>query len=868
MSKNQKLKWRETVIDTELLSEFSKYGVSMIEEIEDPSGTLIYDLGIGNTSKQKNKMCKNKANLESEKMRYNDTPNDMNIMNNKENNSKNSEIDNLNNKISKKRKGTNRNENINTKKKKEKTSIKQKECVADPEEYWEEYYELKEKLYEWTKNFDKSMNECETIDINNNDYSMKESEFTSLVIHPSILKGLSNLGFLKPTPIQESCLIPAIRDRKDIIGAAETGSGKTLAYGIPIIVNIMFTIQRRREKNETKALKDFENAYDFTESNENNWDEEKINDIAKDEVVMELESLGFQTTNVIDTDDKFAVNENKKNKYKSNEELHALVVLPSRELAIQVRDHLKEVGKYTGLGIHAFVGGLSIEKQERLVIKKNVQIAIGTPGRLSALILEDNFNYEKNSRVSDSVPKRESYVKFNLDELRYLVLDEADRLVEQGHYRELRDILQYIYKTDKKSKQVIRKIQTYLFSATLTLPNYLHPKFSKLNQKNNSKKQIGNKKYNDNIDNKIYNSVMSENSNKAVESLLQYIKLRENQVFVVDLSRFKTNTNKETTNIERVSKIDDKSGGIIKLPKGLTISMIKCEADEIEMRLVLYLLLLFSPKWLPPCKNKVIKNNATACNTCPVSINNSKLLLFVNSISYVYRLVPLLSLTLVCKDLHQKDLPFQKKNKTKCRNNCFGSELKIIGIHGNMSQKQRILSIEAFRSSNSAILVCTDVLARGLDIENVDVVVHLQPPRNVSLMIHRSGRTARASREGECVIFCTPKDVMSYSKSLKAVSLSIESISVPFQMKSVVSSQVSHVQQRLELANEIEKIEHNVLRKKKNNSWMINKANEADLELSDQEEYSITPEQIKTIQSLSQKRKYLLEFAKAFQKFY
>jgi len=46
---------------------------------------------------------------------------------------------------------------------------------------------------------------------------------------------LAAQGFVTPTPIQEAVLLPAIRDRRDVIGAAQTGSGKTLAFGLPIL---------------------------------------------------------------------------------------------------------------------------------------------------------------------------------------------------------------------------------------------------------------------------------------------------------------------------------------------------------------------------------------------------------------------------------------------------------------------------------------------------------------------------------------------------------------------------------------------------------------------------------------------------------
>ncbi|OII70943.1 MAK5 pre-mRNA splicing RNA SFII helicase [Cryptosporidium ubiquitum] len=823
------LKWKEVDLSNDLISEFSKYGVSMIEEISDPTKISFYELGKDNTSQLntnfnqakistekgfKNKKSKRRANKDGDK----DEIEPLNAMKKKQ-----KKVDKalIKNKI--------------VSDEAEKVKSKQNEPILDPEEYWEEYYDLKERLSNWTNIIE---NSTQKLNKKSSFEEMEELKSPDLVIHPSILKGLFELEFFNPTPIQAACLVPAIRDRKDIVGAAETGSGKTLAYGIPIIANIMFAIQRRKEKLEQRSFK--EDSDEFKEFG----DKEDLED---DEAFKELERMGFQMASI----KKIGNQGSNNNTYRSDESLQALVILPSRELAIQVRDHLRSMGKYTGLGIHAFVGGLSLEKQERLIAKKRVQIAVGTPGRLSALIFGET---ENESIFGD---ERETFRKqvtttLSINELRFLVLDEADRLIEQGHYRELKQILQLIY-SENKGNHTHKKIQTYLFSATLTLPNHLHPKFSKLVTRNTGKKSKGKKDVQDNN----VTSIMPENSNKAMQSIMQYVKLRENQVFIVDLSRFKTNSSPDENGEQTQS--GNHTSGIIKLPKGLTISMIKCESDEIEMRLILYLLKYFAPVWDTKTGNQL-------CSLCPSSIENGKILVFVNSISYVYRLTPLLSLALVCKDTHEKELPGSKKRK-KCSKACQERSLKIIGIHGNLSQKQRIQAIESFKASKSAILICTDVLARGLDIPEVDVVVHLQAPRNISLMIHRSGRTARASKQGECVLFCTPKDVPTYSKHFKAISLTFESVGIPKELEGLVSSQVSHVQQRLELANEIEGLGHSILRKKRNNNWMLNKANEADLELSDQEEFSFSPDQMKEIQNLNSKRKYFLNFVRNFQNY-
>ncbi|EAK87472.1 Mak5 pre-mRNA splicing RNA SFII helicase [Cryptosporidium parvum Iowa II] len=823
------LKWKEVELGSDLLSEFTKYGVSMIEEISDPTDISFYELGKDNNLTSNSDFNKSKMGVEK--------PSKVKKSKKRANKDINKGEVELSDSITKKQKKAKKSliENKEINNKTQKISSKQNDQILDPEEYWEEYYDLKQKLSNWTNIIDES---TKNMSKKLSSEEMEELKSPDLVIHPSILKGLSELGFLNPTPIQAACLVPAIRDRKDIVGAAETGSGKTLAYGIPIIANIMFSAQRRREKLEQKSLKEYDDGFEEPDIQLG---------IEEDEGFKELERMGFKMTSVSNIDSKVSKN----NSFKSDQALQALIVLPSRELAIQVRDHLRALGKYTGLGIHAFVGGLSLEKQERLIATNRVQVAVGTPGRLSALIFGE---YENETLFGDEreASRKQVNTTLSIDELRFLVLDEADRLIEQGHFRELKQILQLIYSDNKESKTP-RKIQNYLFSATLTLPNHLHPRFSKLNTRNTGKQSKGKK---DIQDNKV-TSIMPENSNKAMQSIMQYVKLRENQLFIIDLSRFKTKSLLDE-NGEQVQTMSQPNG-IIQLPKGLKISMIKCESDELEMRLVLYLLKYFAPIWDTKAGNQ-------QCSLCPSYIENGKILVFVNSISYVYRLAPLLSLVLVCKDTHEKELPGPKKRK-KCSKACNEKSLKIIGIHGNLSQKQRIQAIESFKSSNSAILICTDVLARGLDIPEVDVVVHLQAPRNISLMIHRSGRTARASRQGECVLFCTPKDVPAYSKHLKAISLSFESVGIPDELQGLLSSQVSHVQQRLELANEIEGLGHSILRKKRNNSWMLNKAIEADLELSDQEEFSLSPDQMKEIQNLNLKRNYFFDFVKNFQKF-
>lgn len=62
----------------------------------------------------------------------------------------------------------------------------------------------------------------------------------------------------------------------------------------------------------------------------------------------------------------------------------------------------------------------------------------------------------------------------------------------------------------------------------------------------------------------------------------------------------------------------------------------------------------------------------------------------------------------------------------------------------------------------SAILVCTDVAARGLDIPNVQNVIHYQSPFNAEVYVHRCGRTARIGKSGEALNLLAPEDEKAY----------------------------------------------------------------------------------------------------------
>ncbi|WP_432512061.1 DEAD/DEAH box helicase [Kineococcus sp. SYSU DK001] len=83
-------------------------------------------------------------------------------------------------------------------------------------------------------------------------------------------------------------------------------------------------------------------------------------------------------------------------------------------------------------------------------------------------------------------------------------------------------------------------------------------------------------------------------------------------------------------------------------------------------------------------------------------------------------------------------------------------------IHGDLRQSQRSKAIDAFSAGETRVLVATDVAARGIHVDDVDLVVHVDPPNDHKDYLHRSGRTARAGAKGTVLAIALPDQVRRY----------------------------------------------------------------------------------------------------------
>jgi ATP-dependent RNA helicase RhlE len=202
----------------------------------------------------------------------------------------------------------------------------------------------------------------------------KGEGFSGLGLHADLLRAVRRAGYVEPTPIQTRA-IPHVLAGRDLLGAAQTGTGKTAAFALPILQRFSETSAGPRGSNGNHGKR-------------------------------------------------------------RGHPVRALVLAPTRELALQIGESFDTYGHYTNLANTVIYGGVGQNPQVQ-ALQRGVDILIATPGRLLDLI-------------------GQGYI--SLDRVEVLVLDEADRMLDMGFIHDVRRIVK-LMPTDR---------QTLLFSATLT----------------------------------------------------------------------------------------------------------------------------------------------------------------------------------------------------------------------------------------------------------------------------------------------------------------------------------------------------------------------------------------------------------------
>ena len=122
-------------------------------------------------------------------------------------------------------------------------------------------------------------------------------------------------------------------------------------------------------------------------------------------------------------------------------------------------------------------------------------------------------------------------------------------------------------------------------------------------------------------------------------------------------------------------------------------------------------------------------------------------------------------------------------------------------MHGDIAQNQREVTLKRFKEQKFSVLVATDVASRGLDIPNVDLVIQVEPPKEVETYIHRAGRTARAGRTGTCITFYTKKHQPQIQQIEFKAGIKFQKIGVP-QPEDVIRASSRDIIKNLDQVNE------------------------------------------------------------------
>jgi len=299
----------------------------------------------------------------------------------------------------------------------------------------------------------------------------------------------------------------------------------------------------------------------------------------------------------------------------------ALVIVPTRELAQQIDQHMEGFSYFTPVSSIAVYGGGdgTIFAQEKKALTEGTEVVICTPGRMIAHL-------------------HNNYVKF--DALKYLILDEADRMLDMGFYEDIMKIIQYLPK----------QRQNLMFAATM--PNDI--------------RKLARKVLHQPVELNIAIS-------KPAEKILQ-----------VAYAVYETQ----------------------KLP------------------LVTHLL-----------KGRDLKSVIVFCST----------------------------------KLSAKQLGRQLKREG----------LKAQDIHSDLSQKEREEIMLDFRNRKLNILVATDLLSRGIDVDNIELIINYDVPHEGEDYIHRIGRTARAESDGIAITLISQEEQYKFGRIEKLLEKEVTKSSVP-----------------------------------------------------------------------------------------
>lgn len=561
-------------------------------------------------------------------------------------------------------------------------------------------------------------------------------------LHPHLIETITKVyGYSEPTDVQIE-LLKYQNTRLDLLTAAKTGSGKTFCYILPILSKIFYELDNNgAEEDEHQENVDKEENEDEDEEPEDEEDEENDEEDEEDE---DEEEEGQQTSGG--------------KKRNNTRQVDSLVFLPTRDLAIQVYKEFKNfcTGDYKKVGLSLVIGGLSKDKQIR-ILNKGPRVIISTPGRLWDFIQNENI---LNLRLIAGI--------------RFLVLDEVDRIIELGQFEELKKILNFVYKEALNEQEILqqnfaiekdRQKEFVEFEGqkleVITDTDLGQDKMLTPEQVAEAKRRAAHRRT------FIISATLTKISGTS--------RMMTNKKFKAMIKKMKKkNKDSQETNqlhpkiMDIMNKLDTKNKLKIVdltqdlgsfLPTGLTIERIRCSTED-----KIYFTYYF------------LKQQ-----------NMGLSIVFVNSINAARKLKNILT------QLH----------------------MPSVTLHSHMRQAMRIKKLQDFEKGKKRLLITTDVGARGLDINNVNLVIHYHMPRDFDTFVHRCGRTARANRAGRAVIISDGEDQKRFIKYIREFPKdTIQNLELGY-------NEVFGDKPLVQQAMEVERKTHVFTKEEKEKKWMV-----------------------------------------------
>ena len=303
--------------------------------------------------------------------------------------------------------------------------------------------------------------------------------------------------------------------------------------------------------------------------------------------------------------------------------INAMIIVPTRELAVQISQALEGISYYTSISFISVYGGTggALFANEKKALSSGVDIVICTPGRMISHL---NMGY------------------VNLDSLSYLILDEADRMLDMGFFGDIIKIIGYMPKHR----------QNLLFSATMP------PAIRKL------------------------------------------------------------------------------ANSMLKNPAEINIAISK-PPEQIKQEAFI----VYEAQKIPLVKYVLQQSHFDS------------VLVFCSS---------KLSVKKLCEELKR-------------------ARFSVDQIQSDLEQEKREQVLLDFKSKKTKILVATDILSRGIDIEDIDLVINFDVPHDGEDYIHRIGRTARAQTKGTAYTFVSEKEQYKFEKIEKLLGHPVTKVPIPEQ---------------------------------------------------------------------------------------